>query len=251
MASDLKIFGMILAYNVAPMLPATAERIPDGIFDRVFLTDDGSTDGTKEAARALGLDVIGHSPNRGYGGNVKQGLRHAFEAGADYVVEIHGDGAQFDPKSTITSFPLLEQGCDFVLGSRFQDKRQPLKNGMSLIRFLANRSLSSIDRLVTGLELTEFHTGFRIYSRRLYETLPWQDNSDDYLFSFEIIAQAAYYEMDVREVPVEADYHAPHTSIALHRSVKYALTHLGTLGQLTLARTGIANGAQFPRLEKN
>jgi len=247
MISDFKIFGMILAYNVAPMLPTTVDRIPDGIFERVFLTDDGSADGTKEAAEALGLEAIGHSPNRGYGGNVKQGLRHAFDAGADYVVEIHGDGAQFDPKSTITSFPLIEDGCDFILGSRFQDKRKPLQNGMSLVRYLANISLSNIDRIVTGLDLTEFHTGFRVYSRQLYETLPLQDNSDDYLFSFEIIAQAAYYGMDVREVPVEADYHAAHTSITLSRSVKYALTHLGTLGQLMMARTGIANGPQFPK----
>ena len=251
MTSDIKIFGMILAYNVAPMLPTTVERIPDGIFERVFLTDDGSTDGTREAAEALDLETISHSPNRGYGGNVKQGLRHAFEAGADYVVEIHGDGAQFDPKSTITSLPLIEDGCDFVLGSRFQDKRKPLLNGMSLIRYLANLSLSAIDRLVTRLDLTEFHTGFRIYSRHFYETLPLQENSDDYLFSFEIIAQAAYFGIDVREVPVEADYHADHTSIALGRSSKYALTHLFTLGQLMMARGGLAYGSQFPKLEKN
>jgi len=245
-----KIAAMILAYNVAPMLPRTVERIPDGVFDRIFLTDDGSTDDTREAAEALGLEVIGHTPNRGYGGNVKQGFRHAFAAGADFVVEIHGDGAQFDPAATFVAMPLMRNGADLILGSRLQNKRQALRNGMSMVRFLANLGLSAVDRIVTGLPLTEFHTGFRIYSRRLYETLPWQDNSDDYLFSFEIIAQAAYFGLDVREVPVQADYNADHTSISLGRSVKYAVTHLGTLRDLALARAGVANGSQFPELPR-
>jgi glycosyltransferase involved in cell wall biosynthesis len=244
----LKIFGMILAYNVAPMLPTTISRISTGIFDKIFLTDDGSNDGTREAAETLGLETIAHSPNRGYGGNVKEGLKHAFDTGADYVVEIHGDGAQFDPSATIEAYQFLQQGCDFVLGSRFQNKRLPLTNGMSLIRYLANLSMSAIDRHVTGLDLTEFHTGFRIYSRHLYETIPLWKNSDDYLFSFEIIAQAAYFGLDIREVPVEANYHAPHTSISLRRSAKYAFTHFGTLGQLMLARNGFFYNQQFPKL---
>ncbi len=250
MTPQPKVTAMILAYNVAGMLPKTVERIPPQVFDRVFLTDDGSTDGTQDAARALGLETIGHAPNRGYGGNVKQGFRHAFAGGADYVVEIHGDAAQFDPAATLTAMPMMRQGADLVLGSRLQNKGQALRNGMSMVRFLANVGLSAIDRAVTGLPLTEFHTGFRVYSRRLYETLPWQENSDDYLFSFEIIAQAAYFGLDVREVPVETDYNADHTSISLGRSVKYAVTHLGTLRDLALARSGIANCRQFPALPR-
>ncbi|MBI4021907.1 MAG: glycosyltransferase family 2 protein [Candidatus Andersenbacteria bacterium] len=244
--AEPRVVGMILAYNCAPMLARAVSRIPREYLSDVFLTDDGSTDGTREEARRLGVAVIGHSPNRGYGGNVKAGLKHALSLGADYVVEIHGDGAQFNPAAIEQALPLIDSGYDFILGSRFQRPLQALAHGMPIARWLANQGLSFFDRLVLHLPLTEFHTGFRIYSRRLIETVPYTSNADDYLFSFQIIAQAAYSRLKIGEVPVEADYHSAHTSHAMAGAAFYAVRTFGTLGQYVLARRGLRHNVLFP-----
>ena len=247
-----KVIGVILAYNVAKMLPRALERIqsiPKGLLDDLIVMDDGSKDGTYEVAKKLGLKAFRHVPNRGYGGNIKAGIKKALEMGADYIVEIHGDGAQFNPISIKYAMPYMQEGkAQLILGSRFQKKGQALKNGMPIVRFLANRGLSFFDRLVLGLKLTEFHTGFRIYGRNLLEKVPYDANTNDYLFSFQIIAQAAYYKMPVREVPVEADYHADHTSHSIKGASWYAIRSFGVLGQFMLAKAHIAHNKVFKRL---
>lgn len=243
-----KIIGVILAYNVASMLPRALQRIPKGVLDDLIVMDDGSRDGTYEAAQKLGLKVFRHVPNRGYGGNLKAGMKKALEMGADYIVEIHGDGAQFNPESIHFAMPYMQTGtAQLILGSRFAVPGQALKNGMPLIRFVANRFLSFFDRLVLGLKLTEFHTGFRIYGRKLLERVPYDANTNDYLFSFQIIAQAAYYDLPVREVPVEADYKGEHTSHALKGAAWYAIRTFGVLGQVVLARCRISYNKIFKK----
>lgn len=241
---------MILAHNCARMLPRALKRIPSGVVDEIFVTDDGSSDGSFEVAKQLGLRAYRHSPNRGYGGNVKVGLKIGLDLGADYVVEVHGDG-QFDPSAIITALPLMDANVDFVLGSRFQDPKRALADGMSLVRFLGNSALSFRDRLVLGLPLTEFHTGFRIYSRRMIETIPFEKNSDDYLFSYQIIAQAAHYGISVAEVPVRADYLSEHTSCKLSGAMLYAYQSFGVLGDYLLAQRGVRYSAVFPRLSSS
>ncbi|MBI3334492.1 glycosyltransferase family 2 protein [Candidatus Pacearchaeota archaeon] len=242
-----KVVGVILAYNVARMLPRALERIPKGLLDDIIVMDDGSKDGTYEVAKKLKLKVFRHVPNKGYGGNLKEGLERAFKMGADYVVEIHGDGAQFNPESIRFALPYMRIGnAQLILGSRFQQPMQALRNGMPLIRFLANRFLSFFDRLVLGLPLTEFHTGFRIYGKRLIDSVPYQANSNDYLFSFQIIAQAAYFKMPVQEVPVEADYKAEHTSHKLSGAALYAMQTFIILAQFLLAKAGISYSKVFP-----
>lgn len=245
-----KIIGIILAYNCARMLPRAYERIPKGILDKIIVMDDGSKDNTSEVAKKLGLQVFRHVPNRGYGGNLKAGLKKALEMGADYVFEIHGDGAQFDPASIKYALKPMSKGAQLILGSRFQDQKKALENGMPLIRFTANRFLSFFDRLVLKLPLTEFHTGFRIYGRKLLERVPWEINSNDYLFSFQIIAQAAYFRMPVAEVPVEADYNSEHTSHALSGAAIYAMQTFLILAQFIIARMGLKYFRIFPRLKK-
>ncbi|MBS3082064.1 glycosyltransferase family 2 protein [Candidatus Pacearchaeota archaeon] len=248
-----KVIGVILAYNVAKMLPRALERIqsiPKGLLDDLILMDDGSKDGTYEAAKKLGLKAFRHVPNKGYGGNLKEGIKRALEMGADYIVEIHGDGAQFNPISIKYAMPFMQKGhAQLILGSRFQKKGQALKDGMPLIRFLANRGLSFFDRLVLGLKLTEFHTGFRIYGRKLLEKVPYDSNTNDYLFSFQIIAQAAYYKMPVGEVLVEADYHSDHTSHSIKGASWYAIRTFGVLTQFILAKAGIAYNKVFKRIK--
>src|SRR3989338_4590311 len=157
-----KVIGVILAYNVAKMLPRALERIqsiPKGLLDDLIVMDDGSKDGTYEVAKKLGLKAFRHVPNRGYGGNLKAGIKKALEMGADYIVEIHGDGAQFNPISINYAMPYMKEGnAQLILGSRFKVPGKALENGMPLIRFVANRFLSFFDKMVLRLPLTEFHT---------------------------------------------------------------------------------------------
>jgi glycosyltransferase involved in cell wall biosynthesis len=242
-----KVVAVIMTYNCAHLLPKAYAKIPMDLIDDVIVTDDGSHDGSYEVAVKLGLTAFRHEQNQGYGGNLKAGFRHALECGADYIIEVHGD-AQFDPGAIQYAFPYMQQAADLILGSRFQNTSQARQNGMPLVRFAANRFISFFDRLVLRLPLTEFHTGFRVYSRKMLQQLPWQENSNDYLFSFEIIAQAAYYLCKVVEVPVEADYHSDHTSISLRRSVMYALQTFRTLGQFLLARSGLKYNRIFQPL---
>src|SRR3990167_5112112 len=136
-----KVIGVILAYNVAKMLPRAVSRIkaiPKGLLDDLILMDDGSKDGSYEVAKNLGLKAFRHVPNKGYGGNLKAGIKKALKMGADYIVEIHGDGAQFNPISIKYAMPYMQEGkAQLILGSRFQKKGEALKDGMPLIRFLA------------------------------------------------------------------------------------------------------------------
>ena len=235
-----------MTYNCAPMLARAYEKIPKDLVDDVIVMDDGSKDDAAGAAKKLGLPFFRSEKNLGYGGNLKAGFARMLERGAEYIVEVHGDG-QFDASALREALPYVQSGADLILGSRFVEPWRALKNGMSLIRFAANRGLSFIDRLVLRLPLTEFHTGFRVYSRRFLEATPWQADSDDYLFSFQIIAQAAYGGFKTAEVPVDADYIGDHTSVSLSRSVVYAVGTLGVLLEFLAARLGLSNSAVFPR----
>jgi glycosyltransferase involved in cell wall biosynthesis len=243
-----RVVALILAYNVERLLEKALRKIPPGLVDDVFVMDDGSRDGTSEVARRLGLTVYRNPRNLGYGGNLREGLRRAVrDHGADYVVEIHGDGAQFNPEAIGAALPLMRAGVPFVIGSRFVHRGRARENGMSLARFLANKGLSALARRVLRLPLTEFHSGFRIYARGLIEALPLDANASDHLFSFEILAQAAYHAVDVREVPVEADYLSEHTSISLWQATVYSFDNLVCLAKYLLAKAGLRHTAQFPR----
>lgn len=240
-----KIIGVILAYNCATMLPRAVKRIPKNVLDEVIVFDDGSTDNTFGVAKKLKLKVFRHYPNRGYGGNLKVAIQKSLEMGADYIVEIHGDGAQFNPASIKYTIPYINKGFQLILGSRFQESNKALKNGMPLLRFIANRFLSFFDKLILRLPLTEFHTGFRIYGREFLEAVPYTKNSDDYLFSFQIIAQAAYAKIPVAEVPVDADYKNEHTSHSLGGASLYAVQTFLILSQFILAKSGIYTNKIF------
>jgi len=229
-----KIFAMILCRNCETLLPLTFEKIPTHYFDRIFVSDDASTDGSVLKASKLGLEVT-HSKNRGYGGNVKNGLKFAFDEGADYVVEIHGDGAQFDPAATLLAIPHIKNGDDFIIGSRFINRKEAIALGMPLARFVANTVLSQIDHAVLRLPFTEYHTGFRIYGPA-FKNINFAGYSNNYLFSFEVIASAAFLKLKCAEVAVKCDYSAAHTSVGYLDSTLYAIRHFKTLIDFLLAK---------------
>lgn len=242
-----KVVAAILAYNVAGLLEKALARIPQAHVDAIFVMDNASTDGTAAVARRLGLTVFRNPRNLGYGGNVRAALGRAMnDYGADYMVEVHGDGAQFNPIALVDALPHLAAGAPFVMGSRFIEPGRALQNGMPWLRFVANRGLSLLARWILALPLTEFHSGFRIYSRSFAETLPLRENAANHLFSFQVLAQAAYFAQDVREVPVEADYNSAHTSISLWEATKYAVGCLRCLAQYQLAKMGARHSRIFP-----
>lgn len=153
------------------------------------------------------------------------------------MVEIHGNG-QFGPQYIPAGIEKMKERYDFIMGSRFTDLSQPLKDGMSLSRYLANIGLSFIDRLILQAPLTEYHGGLRFYSRRLVETINLDATSNDYLFSFEVIAQARFHRLKIGEVPVRADYRKVHTSISIPRAAFYSFQTFWILGKYIAARLG-------------
>ncbi len=243
-----RIVAVVLAHNVARLLETAHRRIPRDLVDDIIVMDDGSTDGTSDVARRLGLTVYRNERNLGYGGNLRAGLARAVrDHGAEYVVEVHGDGAQFNPAALDQALPFMKVGVPFVVGSRFLEAGGARRNGMPWTRFLANRGLSMIAGAVLRLPLTEYHSGFRIYGRSFIETLPFGDNASGHLFSFQILAQAAYFRQEVAEIPVEADYHAEHHSIPLGEATAYAFGNVACLARYVLARAGVCHSPMFPR----
>jgi glycosyltransferase involved in cell wall biosynthesis len=228
---------VILAYNCANVLENTYKRIPADSVDRIILVDDGSTDATLAEAKRLGIECYTH-PNLGYGGNIKYSIRKAIELGAEYIVDLHGDG-QYDPSAIPQALAKAREGYDLVLGTRFRpDARQPLRDGMSYARYFANIGLSAIERVVFNSPISEFHTGFRVYTKRLADSVALENTSDNFLFGFEIIAQAIFVKLRIGEVPVRCSYKEEHTSISIPRSILYSFLTFKTLALYLLAKAG-------------
>ena len=236
-AEQKKAICVILAYNCGNVLEHTYSRIPKNSVDRIILVDDASTDNTIEVAKRLGIEYYTHE-HMGYGGNVKYSIRKGIELGAEYIVDLHGDG-QYDPTAIPLALAKAREGYDLVLGSRFLvDAKQPLRDEMSWARYLANIGLSSIERYVLRVSLTEFHTGFRVYTKRLAESVALDATSDGFLFGFEIIAQAAYAHLRMGEIPIRCSYKEEHTSISIPQSIVYAFQTFRILGLYLFAEAG-------------
>jgi glycosyltransferase involved in cell wall biosynthesis len=233
-----RIFIVMPAYNAGKTLHRTLAEIPARYREHLILVDDASQDDTVALARAAGLTVFRHERNRGYGGNQKTCYREALAAGADVVVMLHPDH-QYDA-SVIPRLlePLLAGEADAVFGSRMLGGL-PIEGGMPRWKYAANVLLTALANLVFLRYLTEIHSGFRAYSRRYLETVRFEDNSDDFVFDTEIIAQGMAAGLTFREVPIVTRYFPEASSISFRRSVRYGFGILGVLARYALHRRGL------------
>ena len=233
-----RIVVVMPAYHAGRTLEATWRDLPHDIVDQVGVVDDASDDDTVAVARALGLDVILHPHNMGYGANQKTCYKEANARGADIVVMVHPD-YQYDPRLVTAMAGMVASGIyDMVLGSRILGSGA-LRGGMPLWKYLANRLLTLFENVMLGAHLSEYHTGYRAYSRSLLDALPWQRNSDDFVFDNQILVQAIVGRYGIGEVSVPTRYFAEASSIGFRRSVRYGFGVVGTTLLAFLARTGI------------
>ncbi len=233
-----KIVVVMPAYNAAKTIEQTYREIPLDLVDEVVVTDDASSDETVEVARRLGLRTLVHEKNRGYGGNQKTCYTEALRLGADVVVMLHPD-YQYTPKLLPAMIGLITDGpFDAVLGSRVLGG-SARAGGMPLYKYVANRLLTFIENLLGGAKLSEYHTGYRAFSREVIESLPLNENSDDFVFDNQMLAQIIHAGYKIGEVSCPAAYFEEASSINFQRSVKYGLGVLVVSVQLFLERYGL------------
>jgi glycosyltransferase involved in cell wall biosynthesis len=240
-----RIVVVMPAYNAEATLERTWRDLPRDCVDEVILVDDASRDRTVEIARRLNLTVVEHERNRGYGGNQKTCYRTALDRGADIVAMIHPD-YQYDARLLSLMVGFIDFGiCDLVLGSRIRSRGEALAGGMPAWKYAANRALTIVENAVLGQNLGDFHSGFRVYARRVLETVPFEQNSDDFVFDSQFLAQAAHFGFRIGDVPVPARYFAEASSINFRRSVTYGLGTLGVLGRFVAHRAGLRRSPLF------
>ena len=239
-----RIAVVMPAYNAERTLERTHADIPAGSVDDVILVDDASRDGTVEVARRLGLHVVEHPSNRGYGANQKTCYRTALARGADIVVMVHPDH-QYDPKVIPALIePLIAGDCDAVFGSRMLGGR-PIQGGMPKWKYLGNILLTAIENATFLIYLTEYHSGFRAYSRRYLESVALESNSDGFVFDTEIIAQGMARGLRIKEIPIETRYFNEASQIAFGPSVRYGIAILKTMVLYKLHAWGIWSSKIF------
>jgi glycosyltransferase involved in cell wall biosynthesis len=238
MPDQPRVVIVMPAYNAARTLERTYADVPHDLVDHVILVDDVSRDETVAIAARLGLEVIVHRQNLGYGGNQKTCYDRALEWGADVVVMLHPDYQYDATRIPDLVAPILGGERDLMLGSRFLG--DPIAGGMPKWKFLANRFLTGVENAVFGLHLSEYHTGLRAYSRRLLETIPYRLNSDDFVFDQELVAQVvAVGGLRVGEIAVPTRYFDEASSVGFRRSVVYGLSTLRVVARYLLHRTGV------------
>ncbi|MGA2032278.1 MAG: glycosyltransferase family 2 protein [Thermoguttaceae bacterium] len=248
MYRDKKVIVVMPAYNAEHTLLKTYDEVmAQDCVDNVVIVDDASHDATARVARQLPSAVVHvHDVNRGYGGNQKTCYRLALEAGGDIVIMVHPD-YQYTPKLIPAMVALIGNGLyHCVLGSRILGG-YARKGGMPLWRYLPNRVLTAVENMVLGAKLSEYHTGYRAFSREVLEALPLEANSDDFVFDNQVLAQIIWFGYTIAEISCPTRYAADASSISFRRSVQYGCGCLTTAGQFALANFGLLSSARFPQ----
>ena len=242
-----KVIIVMPAYNAAETLERTFRDIPAGTYDEIILVDDNSEDNTAEISRSLGIHTIVHTDNRGYGGNQKTCYAEALKRGADIVIMIHPD-YQYDSRLVPYILGFLEIGiCDIILGSRVRTRKEALDCGMPAYKYIFNRFLTTIENLVLGQNVSDFHTGYRAYTRAVLETIPFMKNSDGFVFDTEFLVQSVYFGFRIGSVPVPVRYFSEASSIDFSNSVVYGTKTLGALVKFVNQNLGIKSYPLFQR----
>jgi glycosyltransferase involved in cell wall biosynthesis len=242
MLNNKRVVVVLPAYNASRTLQRTVDEIPREIVDDIILTDDASSDNTCQLAMQLGIKTIRHDRNRGYGGNQKTCYTAALACGADIVVMLHPD-YQYSPKLVAALASMIAYGeYDCALGSRILCGGA-LRGGMPLYKYLSNRALTFAQNLIMAQSMSEYHTGYRAWSRALLERLPLLSCSDDFVFDSQMIVQAIQFGFRVGEISCPAKYFPDASSINFTRSVIYGLGVLRTAAQYRLKRLKLANPA--------
>lgn len=245
MPGGIFVLVVMPAYNAALTLNSTWEAIPSGAVDEVLLVDDGSKDETMEIARRLPIRTIPLPHNVGYGGNQKICYLEALRLEADVIVMLHPDG-QYDPGLLPDLIaPIVAGQADCVLGSRMLIPGGARSGGMPLFRYVANKTLTSVENVALNSSFSELHTGYRAYSRSFLETIPFMRNSDNFVFDSQVIAQAVAFKQRIVEVPIHTRYHSEASSTSMKANIEYGLATLGVMLRYKLHVAGALNSRLF------
>lgn len=241
-----RLMVVMPAFRAARTLELTWRGLPHEIVDRVLLVDDASHDETADIAKGLGIDVLLHETNRGYGANQKTCYEEALKDGADIIVMVHPD-YQYEPRLLTAMAAMIESEVyDIVIGSRITGGGA-LRGGMPVWKYIANRGLTAFQNLLLGAKLSEFHSGYRAYSRQVLKTLNWRGNSDDFVFDNQFLVQGIIGGFRMGEISVPTKYFADASSINFKRSFQYGLGVLWTSGSGLLMRMGIYRSSLFEK----
>ncbi len=239
-----KIIVVLPAYNAEKTLERTVAAIPKDWIDDIIVVDDASRDATVEVARKLGLKTFVHDKNLKYGGNQKTCYREALKLGADIAIMVHPD-FQYNPAFISGMLqPIADGDCDAVFGSRMLVKKNALAGGMPYWKFVANIFLTKLENFILRMNLSEYHSGFRAYSKKVME-LPLELNSNDFVFDTEIIVQMNLAGMRIKEIPISTHYFPEASMIGFVKSVKYGLEILNVLKKYILFKLHLKNYEQF------
>jgi glycosyltransferase involved in cell wall biosynthesis len=245
-----KISVVLPAYNAERTLLQTYKEIPKWAVDDIILTDDGSSDRTVKMAQDLGIHTLVHAKNRGYGANQKTCYREALSRGADVIVMLHPD-YQYSPQLLPALVAMILSGnYDIALASRILG-RGARAGGMPLYKYIANRTLTAIENLLLGHKLSEYHTGYRAWSRRALASLPFERCSDDFVFDNQVLVQAIHQGFKIGEISCPTHYFADASSINFRRSVTYGFGVLSAAADFRLNRMGIRNSKLLAVLEED
>tara|TARA_B100000787_G_C16197051_1_gene301693 strand:- start:765 stop:1502 length:738 start_codon:yes stop_codon:yes gene_type:complete len=231
----IKLFAVIISYNNEKTIKELYDSIDKNLFYKIILIDDHSTDNTYKIAQTLGCECFLNEKNLGMGGNLKKSMQLAFKMGADYVLEVHGDN-QYNPNEIIKAKAYIDNKYDLIIGSRFINKNPYKVDGMPLIRYLANKIFSYFTSIFLNINLSEFHTGFKLFSKNFHDTVPYELNSSSYLFSFQIILQSKLFKLKYGEISISSVYNEKVTSCGYIEGLFYLIRNFEIICFFYLAK---------------
>ncbi len=241
------VFVVMPAYNAEKTLQKTYKDVPKGAVDRILLVDDGSHDKTVQIAKKLGVETVVHPQNRGYGGNQITCYTVSLSEGAKIVIMLHPDYQYDATRIPELIEPILKGRFDIVLGSRIRTRKEALDGGMPKYKYFFNRFLTTVQNIVLGQNLSEYHTGLRAYTKEVLLKLPFHKFSDDFVFDQQILVSAIVAGFKIGEIPIPVRYFPDASSINFRRSVKYGLSTLYTLFLYLIYAAGIYKAKIFPK----